>query len=126
MVQPNIGIFTKSNSTSKYLKVSLLDNIKQIIKQKKQQTKLVTIFARIDGKNSSLKTLFDWAMSTFYQTIQTLFMRAHGYFKIGLKSKKNKIKGTLIGSFFISKQLNFHKPLVYFTKYSNTHLYNQP
>ena len=98
-MQPNLGSFIAPNSNSKHLKVSLLDNIKQLIKQKKQQTELVTIIARIDGKIPSLKSLFDWAMTTFSQIVHNIFMRGHGYFEIEFKSEAHKIKALLEGPF---------------------------
>ena len=69
---------------SKHPKVFLPDDIKQ---QKKQQPELVIVIARIDGKVSSLKTLFDWPNSTFSQFVQTLFIRDYGYFEIDFKRK---------------------------------------
>ena len=68
------GSSAMPNGISKHLKVSLPDNIEQLIKKRKQQTKLVTIIIRIDGKVSSLNTLFEWEMSIFFQTVQILFM----------------------------------------------------
>ena len=81
----------------------LPDNIKQLIKQRKQQIELMIVIARIDGKVPSLKTLFDWAMYTFSQVVQILFMRGHGYFEIEFKSEADKLKAFLEGPFFLHK-----------------------
>ena len=100
-VEPTSRSSSVLQGKSKHLKVALLDNVKQLIKQRKQQIELVTIIARIDGKVPSLKTLFDWAMSTFSQAVQNLCMRGHGYFEIEFKSEAEKLKAFLEGPFFL-------------------------
>ena len=87
------------NGTSKHLRVSLPNNIKQLIKEMKQIMELVTVITRIDGKVPSLNTFFEWTMSTFSQTVQTLFIRGHGYFEIEFKSEADKSKALLEGPF---------------------------